>query len=329
MDGPYRRAPDRAPVAPRRDDLLWRKRVSRGAAWVLAILVMRWVVPGIVAAATVSVVVSSKSTPEDVSNLAAQARLMRDARVATGAVLALALVVATWRFTLERPTAVTRFFQLSRRGLMGVVVLASALELLVAWTHVASPLLEGALYLLATSWPALAISALPAILGFVHVGGLFSQIDEPRQAWAAFVGAGAYSAGTGMLTADSVLASEDYGVVEAEVTSLEVGGTLLYLMAVIGAFVLLRRLHRYLRVVEHQWWLETAALPKREWASLAAYGNGVVDVLTADGDRYEFDEWDDAVDWLVDEEFVAEEQARTHDPGAVAPSLGSALPAAP
>ncbi|MBE9041014.1 hypothetical protein IQ235_09500 [Oscillatoriales cyanobacterium LEGE 11467] len=51
------------------------------------------------------------------------------------------------------------------------------------------------------------------------------------------------------------------------------------------------------------WWLSYATFPDLIWALLQVYDNDVAEVLTMDGDRYRFENEEEARLWLSEDEY--------------------------
>lgn len=56
-----------------------------------------------------------------------------------------------------------------------------------------------------------------------------------------------------------------------------------------------------------------SSFPDLNWARLRAYSSGVFEVFDCDGKTYQFKTRDEAINWLLEDEFIAFEKLDTED----------------
>jgi len=72
---------------------------------------------------------------------------------------------------------------------------------------------------------------------------------------------------------------------------------------------LIIRLRKALRVRAHDWWVDTATLPRVEWSSRALLGDRRIELLAPNGVVHYFPNEESSLRWLGEHEFVEAEQA--------------------
>jgi hypothetical protein len=302
--------------------LVWRRRVSAGAAWVMAIVVIQWVLWWLFAWWRYDVL----NAPMRDAHIEGPERVMEAWRLLAlhnlvATVPAGALVWATWLFTSTPPAGSGRALQFSRFGLRAAAIAYAFTTIVFAAERKYHGLAELGLAGREVLLLFFALDTLPVPLGLWYLAFVFAAVGarEVKRAW----GMAAVSTLTGAVSALAIMA---LGIRRSE---YETAALSVWIAAGVVGMFLLWRMRRTLRLVHHEWWLDIEALPTIEWSSLARYGSGAVELIKADGKHHAFDDLEHAATWLTKEGLVPAETATHHAPGATAPELGAdALPSA-
>ncbi len=253
MSGVYRESAfvTRVPL----EEIAWRRRVGKGAAWLVAYLLLGFLV---------MLVLHLLSVP----------RLgIAMALLAVGAIG----VAATWMLTAAKPGQRVDWLA----WILRATIVTSTLLIPLTWMR-ALPLPVD-----------LAVALVIDAAGLAYVARLFNAAGDPRHAWQARA-----------LIAPLLLSRALVDVWDGLPVAISLPVELVGIVSLVWTFALLWRLRRLTLVIEHQWFLDTAAASPDEWVSLLLHRDGHAAVVSVEGEVARFESKGEALAWLTCKAFV-------------------------